>query len=122
MIVFSKRDGNGNIMRLVNPTDGSINKNVLLIFKRYDLSYQLRTNWDAYKNAVSGKIRISMGEQDNFHLQEALYLFEKEMKMLQADIAIEYFPGDHFTVFTDDYKNKGQAFLDACYKKWLKTQ
>ena len=41
------------------------------------------------------------------------------MKELGGDIEFEYFPGDHFTVSTDEYKKEGQQFLNKCYRNWL---
>lgn len=117
--VFSTRNKNGKIRRLVNHENGDINQDVLESFKRYDISYILQKNWEKYKSEISGKIRISIGKEDNFHLQKAVYLLEQEMKELGGDIEFEYFPGDHFTVSTDEYKKEGQQFLNKCYRNWL---
>lgn len=119
--VFSTRDNNGKIIRLVNPANGDINQNALEYIKRYDISYLLRTDWENYKNQISGKIRITIGRADNFQLQEAVYLLEREMKLLGGGIDFEYFSGDHFTIATDEYKKAGQAFLDKCYRNWLNS-
>jgi S-formylglutathione hydrolase FrmB len=118
--VFSKIDANGNVIRLVDPVSGNVNKKAIEYFKRYDISYQLRQNWAKYDGKIIGKIRISVGENDNWYLQKSVYLLEEEMKKTNAGIEFEYFPGDHLTVFTDDYREKGQAFLDKCYRLWLK--
>ena len=116
--VFSSRDFDGDIIRLVDSADGNINKEALPFFKRYDLSYQIRNNWETYKNVVNNDIRISIGEQDNFYLNKAVHLFDDEMKKLEADVDIDYYPGDHFTVFTPQYKEDGQRFLDKQYQAW----
>ena len=50
-------------------------------------------------------------------LENTVDQFEMEKK--NATIEFEYFPGDHFTVFTDDYQKKGTQFLEQCYKTWL---
>ncbi len=116
--VFSSRDADGEIIRLVDAETGNINKEALPLFKRYDLSYQIRTNWETYKDAVNNDIRISIGEHDNFHLHKAVHLFDDEMKKLESTIEIDYYPGDHFTVFTKEYKEDGQQFLDTQYQEW----
>lgn len=118
--VFSSRDKNGEIIRLVNPQDGSINNDAALeLFRRYDISYLLRNNWSKYESLIAGKIRISVGTSDNFSLNGAVELLESEMTSLGADMDFEYFPGDHFTIFTDEYVKKGRVFLDECYQSWL---
>ena len=63
---------------------------------------------------------MSIGEQDNFLLQGAVHLLEKEMKALNANMNFEYFPGDHFTVGTAEYRDKGYKFLAERYKEWQK--
>ena len=117
--VFSKLGTNGNVMRLVDPVSGNVNKKAVEYYKRYDISYQLKHNWAEYDEKIKGKIRISVGENDNWYLQESIHLMEEEMNKIDAGIEFEYFSGDHFTVFTDVYREKGQAFLDKCYRLWL---
>ena len=118
--VFSKLDTNGNVIRLVDPVSGNVNKKAVEYYKRYDISYQLKHNWAEYDGIINGKIRISVGVNDNWYLQESIHLMEEEMNKIDAGIEFEYFSGDHFTVFTDDYREKGQSFLDKCYRLWLK--
>ncbi|WP_157515037.1 hypothetical protein [Gaetbulibacter saemankumensis] len=36
-----------------------------------------------------------------------------------ADIEFEYYAGDHFTLFTEEYKKDGTNFLLKDYKNWL---
>ncbi|GHC59437.1 alpha/beta hydrolase-fold protein [Ulvibacter litoralis] len=116
--VFGGYDKNGERVRLTNIPSGDINKDALPLWKRYDLSILLRENWSTLKDDLSNKIRISIGTSDNFHLHHAVQLLEEEMKKLDASIVFEYYPGDHFTIFTDEYKKEGMAFLDQCYEDW----
>ncbi|WP_452230107.1 alpha/beta hydrolase-fold protein [Lacinutrix sp. MEBiC02404] len=118
--VFGGYDAEGNRIRLINnSSDGTINKKALPLWKRYDLSLLLQENWKDLKKDLSGKIRISVGTSDNFHLHHAVKLLEEEMKKIDAKIEFTYYPGDHFTLFTEDYKKDGVAFLEACYANWL---
>jgi len=117
--VFGGYDTEGNRIRLVNLPDGSINKNAIPLWKRYDLSLLLRANWNDLQKDLNGKIRISVGTSDNFHLHHAVRLLEEEMKKLDANMEFTYYPGDHFTLFTEDYKKEGVAFLTECYANWL---
>ncbi|MTI32279.1 alpha/beta hydrolase-fold protein [Xanthovirga aplysinae] len=117
--VFGGYDQKGNRIRLVNLPSGEINSNALPLWKRFDISLLLRENWDDLKDDLEGKIRVSIGESDNFHLQHSVHLLDNEMKKLIADIEFGYFPGDHFTVFTKEYQKRGQEFLEKCYKNWL---
>lgn len=68
---------------------------------------------------MDGKTRISVGTSDNIFLNRSVELLEKEMKSLNANIKFDYFPGDHFTLFTEDYKKDGVEFLEKNYNSWL---
>lgn len=119
--VFGGFDKNGNRIRLVNINTGELNQNAIPSWKRYDLSIILRNNWSNLKKDLDGKIRISIGTSDNFYLHHAVKLLDNEMKNLDANMFFKYYPGDHFTIFTEDYKNDGAAFLLKSYNKWLKA-
>lgn len=115
--VFGGFDKDGNRIRLISLPDGNVNQEALPLWKRYDLSIILRNDWDDLKEDLDGKIRISVGTSDNFHLHHAVRLLDEEMGKLEAEIDFEYYPGDHFTIFTDEYKQAGVDFLEQCYLK-----
>ncbi len=117
--VFGSYDENKNRIRLVNIPSGEINKNALPYWKRYDISIKLRENWADLKEDLDGKIRISVGTGDNIYLNRSVELLEKEMNLLNANMQFEYFAGDHFTIFNEEYITKGTDFLVQCYKTWL---
>lgn len=116
--VFSGRGADGNPERICDPFTGVMNQKVFEHWKNYDLSWYLRSNWDKLKKELDGKIRVTVGEQDNFLLNGAVHLLEKEMKALNANMMFEYFPGDHFTVGTPEYRDKGLHFIAERYKEW----
>ncbi len=116
--VFGGKGPNGNPEGICDPLTGMMSKATFEHWKKYDISLNLRSNWEILKNDLAGKIRISVGEQDNFLLNSPVHLLEAEMKKLSADMQFEYFPGDHFTVSTVEYRKKGFDFLAAKYKEW----
>lgn len=120
--VFGGYDKDGKQIRLVNLPTGEINKDALPLWKRYDLSIILRENWSTLEKDLDQKIRITVGNSDNFYLNHAVKLLEEEMTKIDASIEFEYYPGDHFTLFTEDYKQKGMTFLEQCYNNWLLTK
>ena len=117
--VFGGYDANGNIIRLIKLPTGEINKEALPLFKRYDLSILLRNNWDTLKKDLDKKIRISVGNNDNFFLNSSVELLEQEMKKINASIEFGYYPGDHFTVISREYIEDGLNFLVKSYENWL---
>jgi len=117
--VFGKKAKDGNPERLCNSNTGEIDTLTITHWKDYDLSLYLRTNWNSLRQYLDGKIRISVGNNDNWVLNHSIQLLEDEMNKLNADILFTYYTGDHFTVFTVEYRNNGFQFLEQKYKDWL---
>lgn len=120
--VFSKKGSDGNPEQICNMVTGMINKAVVEHWKNYDISLNLRTNWQQLKPDLDKKIRITTGNNDNFYLNLAVHKLDDAMKELNANITIEYFPGDHFTVSTPEFRNKGNQFLKEKYLEWRAQQ
>jgi hypothetical protein len=118
--VFSAKGADGNPERICDAVTGEVNKNVFEHWKNYDISLYLRTNWDKLQKDLYGKIRVSVGEQDNFYLNSAVHLLEGEMKKLNTGFVFEYYPGDHFTVSTPEYRKAAASFLITKYLDWQK--
>jgi hypothetical protein len=118
--VFSPKGKDGNPETICDPRSGEVNKKVFEHWKNYDISLYLRTNWDKLQKDLYGKIRVSVGEQDNFLLNHAVHLLDGEMKKLNTGFVFEYFPGDHFTVSTQEYRSAANHFLISKYQEWQK--
>ena len=67
------------------------------------------------KPLIDGKIRISVGDNDNFLLNYAVHQLEAVAKQLNANIIFGYYPGDHFTVASPEYMKDGMQFLETVY-------
>ena len=117
--VFSKKGKDGNPEAVCDPVTGVINPAVVEHWKKYDISLYLRNNWDQLKPDLDKKIRITSGNNDNFYLNYAVHKLDAEMNKLNANINIEFFPGDHFTVSSLEVRNKGDQFLKEKYLEWL---
>lgn len=118
--VFSVKGKDGNPKQICNPVTGAMNPEVFEHWKQYDISKNLQNNWSALKKNLDGKIRVTIGNQDNFLLTGAVRKLEEAMKPLNTNFEFEYFPGDHFTIFTPEYTEKGNAFLAGRYAVWQK--
>lgn len=119
--VFSEKGADGNPLRICNAVTGELNKNTFEHWKQYDISLYLRSNWSILKNDLEGRIRVTVGEQDNFLLNGAVHLLETEMKKLDSKFIFTYYPGDHFTVSTPEYRKAGLQFLAQKYMEWKKN-
>jgi hypothetical protein len=120
--VFSARDANGNPMRICNPLTGEINQTTFAHWKNYDISAYLVANWNDLKADLAGKLRLTVGNNDNFLLNYAVHMPEANTKGLNTGFEIAYYPGDHFTVATDEYRKAGIAFLIGKYEEWEKER
>jgi S-formylglutathione hydrolase FrmB len=120
--VFSEKGADGNPESICNHVTGDMNRQVFEHWKKYDISLYLRSNWPALEKDLKGKIRVSVGEQDNFLLNWAVHLLDGEMRKLDTEFEFGYYPGDHFTVSSTEYRHAGQQFLARKYSDWKKNQ
>ena len=91
--VFSKKGKDGEPERICNSVTGDIDSNTFQHWKKYDISLYLRTNWDQIKPDLDGKVRVTVGKQDNFLLNYAVMMLEGEMKKLNSTFVFQYYPG-----------------------------
>lgn len=115
--VFSTKNNDGSPRRLINESTGEIDPVTVEHWKNYDISLYVRTNWQQLEPDLKGKIRVSVGSQDNFLLNYAVHLLEDEMKKINTGFGFAYYPGDHFTVSTPEYKTAGYQFLQQKYNE-----
>ena len=110
--VFSGKDANGWPYSICNVETGKIDPEVVKQWSRYDITKYLLEQWDNIKEDLQGKVRVSVGNQDNFLLNHAVRSMDEKIKALQTGFEFAYYPGDHFTVFRlDDYVPDATAFL-----------
>lgn len=120
--VFSTKKADGMPKELCDETTGTIDPTTVAQWKKYDISLYVRSNWQQLKDDLQGKIRVSVGSQDNFLLNYAVALLEKEMKNVDAGFEFNYYPGDHFTVSTPEYKTTGYRFLQQKYQEFIRKK
>src|SRR5439155_3021676 len=73
---------------------GAINKSDVDHWKKYDLRMLLEQNWMTLGPKVRGKIHISVGEADDYYLNNAVHLLDDFFKKADppADARISYGP------------------------------
>jgi len=117
--VFSQKEKDGSPRRVCDPITGEIDTVTVNHWKNYDITRYLIDNWSKLKNDLGGKIRVTTGNSDNFLLNHAVHSMDSEMKKINATIEFEYFPGDHFTVNSLEYKKAGDNFLERKYNEFI---
>lgn len=100
--VFSPRGTDGRPQPLYHRETGEINPAVAAAWKRYDIRRILEENWKDLGPRLRSKIRIFVGDEDNFHLEEAVFHLRDFFKRVGSDALVEIVPGrDHFTLLDD---------------------
>lgn len=114
--VFSKPGKDGASQALCNYSTGEIDPAVVEQWKRYDISLLIRNSPEKYLPALNGRVRVSVGNNDNFMLDRAVRKLESELKKLNAYVQFNYYPGDHFTVGHKEYMLDGLKFIADRYR------
>ena len=87
-------------MKLFDRVTGEQNPEVQEYWKRYDIRRIVEENWDKLGPKLRGKIRLVIGAQDTFHLEEAAILFCDFLKTKGREEACEIVPErDHGNLY-----------------------
>lgn len=104
--VFGPRNARGNPAALFDPRTGQIDRSIAERFAAYDLSRLLKADPSRVGGAFRNRIRLFVGDQDNFFLNLGVELFKGELDRLVPEApdqfgTIQIIPGvDHGTIFT----------------------
>ncbi len=92
--VYGPRGADGRPVPLWDPKTGRINREVAEHWKAYDLRLVLERNWPTLGPKLRGKLRIWIGEADDYFLNNAVYRLEDFLKRADppADARIVYGP------------------------------
>lgn len=103
--VFGPRNARGNPAALFDPRSGLIDRGIADRFASYDLSRLLKADPARVGGAFRNRIRLFVGDQDNFFLNLGVELFKSELDRLVPEThdqfgTIQIIPGvDHGTIF-----------------------
>ena len=105
--VFSPRGEDGRPMQLFNRDTGDIDRNVANAWEKYDVAKILREHWKQLGPQVNGKIHLTVGTADTFHLDEPAHRLEQTLKGLGAKASFTYIPGrTHFDLYEGGLQEK----------------
>jgi hypothetical protein len=99
--VFSPRGADGLPVPMFDRTTGAVDAMVMSYWKgHYDVAERLRRHWPELRRDLDGKIHLTVGSADNFHLDAAARLLEATMKGLGARTDFRYVEGrGHFDLY-----------------------
>jgi hypothetical protein len=110
MAVFGPRNERGHPAALFDPVSGRIDEKVAQAMKAYDMSLLLSERPGVIGPIFRTRIRLAVGLEDNFYLNEAVRLFKVELDRKyppqnpDTELGyIEFIPKvDHGTIFGSD--------------------
>ncbi|HEV8598922.1 MAG TPA: hypothetical protein VGQ69_06150 [Gemmatimonadales bacterium] len=91
--VYSPVGEDGYPKRIFDKETGKIDPAVAAYWKEhYDLSWILRRDWKTLGPKLRGKLKIYVGDMDNYYLNNAVYLVEEFLKTADptADAEVDY--------------------------------
>lgn len=93
---FGPRGRDGRPLPLWDPETGLIDRGVTSHWERYDLRLVLARNWATLAPKLDGKLRIWIGEMDDYYLNNAVHLLDDFLRERDPsfDARIEYGPGE----------------------------
>jgi hypothetical protein len=88
-------------MPLFDRDSGAIDPEVAAYWeKHYDIARLLRANWTKLRLLLNGKIHLTVGTADTFHLDEPARLLEQTIKDLGGKASFTYVEGrSHFDLY-----------------------
>jgi S-formylglutathione hydrolase FrmB len=112
--VFSPRGMDGRPLPLFDRQTGAIDPLVQKAWQRYDISQILAAQWKTLGPKLRGKLHLVVGTEDNFHLEEPVYLLRDKLKELGSDATFEIIEGrDHMDLYQG---NLGDRIARDMYK------
>lgn len=98
--VFSPRGKDGHPMPLFDRDTGVVDPEVAKAWEAYDIAEILRKHADHLRPLLDGRIHLTVGTEDTFHLDEPAHLLEETAKDLNINIQFTFVPGkDHGNVY-----------------------
>jgi len=98
---FSPRGADGRPLPMFDRTTGAVDSAVVDYWKEhYDVAERLRRHWPELRRDLDGRIHLTVGTADNFHLDGAAHRLEATMKQLGAKTDFRYVEGrGHFDLY-----------------------
>lgn len=90
--VFSPRLPDGEPAPLFDRASGRVDQRVAEEWKKYDIRLLLERNWMRLEPKLAGKLRIYVGDKDDFYLDGAIRLLKKSRRGLNADWDVQIIP------------------------------
>jgi len=130
--VYSPVGPDGYPRRIWDKRTGLIDKSVAAHWREhYDLSYILARDWARLAPKLKGKLRINVGNMDNYFLDRSVRLFQERVQNLdnpRPDVVIDYgardghcWSGDHDNMNFISRLTYHQRFIPLLVEHFLRS-
>lgn len=103
---FGPRNDQGNPAALFDPKSGIIDDSVASQYRRFDIADLIRNNPTRYIDTLRNRVRLVVGTEDSFYLNEAVELLAEDARKLGAAPTdkgyIKMIPGDHGSIMASE--------------------
>lgn len=103
---FGPNNERGNPAALFDPETGRIDQAVASQYRRFDIADLVRNNPTRYRETLCQRVRLVVGTEDSFYLNEAVELLADEVRKLGANPTdkgyIKMIPGDHGSIMLSE--------------------
>ena len=112
--VWSPRGKDGRPMPLFDRDTGVVDPEVAKAWEAYDIADILRKHADHLRPLLDGRIHLTVGTEDTFHLDEPAHALEQTAQELNMNIQFTFVPGkDHGNVYDGGLDEQVAKEMDA---------
>jgi len=112
--VWSPRGKDGRPMPLFDRDTGVIDPEVAKAWQAYDIETLVRKNADRLRPLLDGRVHLTVGTWDTFHLDEPIHLLQATAKELNINIQFTFVPGkDHGNIYDGNLDEQIAREMDA---------
>jgi len=112
--VWSPRGKDGRPMPLFDRDTGVVDRDVAKAWEAYDIAEVLRKRADRLRPLLDGRIHLTVGTEDTFHLDEPAHLLEETAKELNLNMQFTFVPGkDHGNIYDNNLDEQIAREMDA---------
>lgn len=116
--VFSPLDAEGLPRKLYDRTSGRIDPDTARAWQPYDIRLKLERNWSELGPKLTGKLHVTMGEEDTFFLDGAARKLAEALKALGSDAEVTMVPGaNHMNLMTAELAQRRREQMTAAFLK-----
>ena len=113
----SPRDGRGRPRPIFDRSSGIVNRDVASHWARHDLTRTLLERWHEIGRHLDGKIRILVGDQDNYRLANGVTRLRAVLDDVKANAHIDVLPGvDHPGIDAPEIHRRVQREITSIWR------